>query len=384
MDLSDIRVLDLTQFFPGPYATQILRDYGAEVIKIERPERGDPARQLVDAADDELSDLFHAVNRGKKSITLDLTTPPGQQAFYELAKTADVVIEQFRPGVVDRLDIDYDTLTEYNSNIVYCSLTGYGQTGQYHDQPGHDLTYLARSGFLSMNRKHSNARPTMPAIPIADAAGSAHAVIGILTALLSRELSNSSGTYLDVSMTDALISFSQMITQPALTGSAVHPGETTLTGKYPCYNIYETKDSRFIAIAALKKKFWVGLCETLNRTDLIDYHRSPTAEIREAVRSELADEINSYTLSTWKDEFSRTNIPFAPVNTIEEALNEDYLQNRGLIRNNSKTPPRIGIPVSDVASSSESKMIPDLGEHTKEVLKEIDISDATRSKILSE
>lgn len=384
MDLSNIRVLDLTQFFPGPYTTQILRDYRAEVIKVERPQGGDPARQLAENADDELSELFYAVNRGKKSVQLDLTARSGRQAFYKLAETADVVIEQFRPGVVDRLGVDYETLSEYNSEIIYCSLTGYGQTGPYQSRPGHDLTYLASSGFLSMNRSDLEEKPTMPAIPIADAAGSAHATISILTALLSRELSNSDGTYLDISMTDALISFSQMTAQPVLTGSDVYPGETTLTGKYPCYNVYETAHNRYIAIAALEEKFWAELCEILDRPELIEYHRSSSAEIRDMVRKEIADQIKADTLSMWKDQFSQTDVPFAPVNTMGEVLEEEYVHDRRLIRDVDGTPPRIGVPMPNLSPSVEGEAIPDLGEHTEEVLKQAGVSDTIQSKVLSE
>ncbi|QZA88282.1 CoA transferase [Salinarchaeum sp. IM2453] len=384
MDLSNIRVLDLTQFFPGPYATQILRDYQAEVIKVERPQGGDPARQLAENADDELSELFYAVNRGKKSIQLDLTAQAGRQAFYKLTETADVVIEQFRPGVVDRLGVDYETLTEYNSEIIYCSLTGYGQTGPYQNRPGHDLTYLASSGLLSMNRPNSEEKPTMPAIPIADAAGSAHATISILTALLSRELSDNNGTYLDISMTDALISFSQMIAQPVLTGSKVCPGETTLTGKYPCYDVYETAHNRYIAIAALEKKFWAELCETLDRPELIEHHRSSNAEIRDMVRNEIADEIKSDTLSMWEDQFSKTDVPFAPVTMMSEVLEKEYLHDRGLIRNVDGTPPRVGVPMPNLPSSLEGETIPDLGEHTEEILKQAGVDDTIQRKILPE
>jgi crotonobetainyl-CoA:carnitine CoA-transferase CaiB-like acyl-CoA transferase len=207
MDLDGIRVLDLTQLLPGPYGTQLLADMGAEVVKVEPP-RGDPAR-LVRAQPGWSGYVFSAVNADKKSVALDLKQAAGREAFYDLVGDADVVFEQFRPGVADRLGIDHETLAAHNEEVVYCSLTGYGQAGPYRDRAGHDLNYVGFAGLADMTRDADGA-PTPPGYPIADMTGGLMAVTSILGALLSRELGNTGGTRIDLSMTDAVLAYAQV------------------------------------------------------------------------------------------------------------------------------------------------------------------------------
>src|SRR6056297_3088540 len=255
MRLDGIRVLDLSRLLPGPYATQLLADAGAEVIKIEDTDAGDYARVMPPYTDDGVGAIFDAINRGKRSVALDLKSDEGREAFLTLAESADVVFEQFRPGVVDRPGVDYESVRARNENVVYCSLSGFGQTGPHADRVGHDLNYVGMAGLLDMTRADEDSPPQIPGYPVGDMAGGLFAAFSIVGALLSRELGNTGGEYVDVAMTDVVASFSQSIAYDALAGEEPRPGETALTGDGPWYDIYECADGRYVTIAALEPKF---------------------------------------------------------------------------------------------------------------------------------
>ncbi|MFT4947646.1 MAG: alpha-methylacyl-CoA racemase, partial [Natronomonas sp.] len=230
MQLDSVRVLDLSRLLPGPYATQLLADAGAEVVKIEDTGSGDYARAMPPYTEGGDGAIFDAVNRGKRSVALDLKSEGGQRALHRLAEDADVVLETFRPTVVDRLGIDYGSLRETNEALVYCSLTGYGQGGPLADRAGHDLNYIGRAGMLDLTREGEDARPQIPGYTVADIAGGLFAAFSIVSALLSRELGPGGGEYIDVSMTDVVLSFSQAVVQPVFEGEQPRPGEGELNG----------------------------------------------------------------------------------------------------------------------------------------------------------
>lgn len=376
MQLQNVRILDLTRLLPGPYATQLLADMGAEVIKVEDPVVGDYAREVPPTGPDGVGVVFSAVNRGKRSVTLDLKSEEGREVFYRLVSEADAVVEQFRPGVAERLGVDFDTLEEHNSELVYCSLSGFGQTGPYRERVGHDLNYASIAGLVDMTRDGPDDDPTIPGVPVGDMAGGTFTALSVLGALLSNALGDGEGNYIDVSMTDALLSFSQAVMPMALLGKDPRPGETELTGEFPCYDVYETADGRYLSIAALEPKFWRELCRELDRPELEDQHRAEDPATRAAVRETLAETFRSAPLATWDSRLGDADVMFAPVKTPAEALEDPQVQHRGIVRESETGPDRIGYPaIARRGLDAVDETIPDKGEHTREVLRSVGVED---------
>ncbi|PSP67263.1 CoA transferase [Halobacteriales archaeon QS_1_69_70] len=369
MRLDGVRVLDLTRLLPGPYATQLLADAGADVVKVEDTGAGDYARHMPPVTDDGVGAVFDAVNRGKRSVAIDLKDDDGRAAFHDLVADADVVIESFRPGVTDRLGVDYGTLTDHRPDLVYCSLTGYGQAGPYADRAGHDLNYVGLAGLLDMTREGEDETPRVPGYQIADMAGGLLAAFSICSALLSRELGNTDGEYLDVALTDAVVSFSQAIAPDALAGDEPRPGETPLTGQYPWYDIYETKDGRYVTLGALEPQFWTAFCEAVDRPDLADAHMTGDAAEREALREELTDIFRSRTREEWADAMADVDATVDAVYTPAETFEHPQVEARGYVERPADAAPRVGLPVcGSEISRGDVGAAPGHGEHTVEVL----------------
>lgn len=372
MDLSGVRILDLTRLLPGPYATQLLSDLGADVIKVEDTGAGDYARAMLPLTDEGIGTVFDGVNRGKRSVAIDLKASAGQEAFYKLVEHADVVFESFRPGVTERLGIDYDTLTEFNPKLVYCSLSGFGQTGPLANTVGHDLNYIGLSGLLDMTRKDEHAAPQIPGYPTADMAGGLFSAFSIVSGLLSRELGNG-GSYIDVSMADVVLSFSHALAAPAFDGETPRPGETALTGEYPWYDVYAAKDG-YVTLAALEPQFWEAFCEEVGRTDLVSAHMTDDPAEREALREELSNLFTGKTRDEWVEQLADVDAAFGGVYTLTEALEHPQLASRGIIQRPDDGRPRIGFPaVTDRAPESDESL-PAQGEHTEAVLRDVGLS----------
>jgi alpha-methylacyl-CoA racemase len=368
MQLDGVSVLDLTRYLPGPYATQLLADAGADIIKIEDTGMGDPSRWMTFDAEESAGTLFDAVNRGKRSVALDLKSDAGHGAFFDLASDADVLIEGFRPGVTERLGVDDDSIREHTPDIVYCSLSGYGQTGPYRTRAGHDLNYAAFSGVLDMTRADEDAKPQIPGVPVGDMAGGLFAAFSIVGALCSRALGNTGGEYLDVAMTDVLLSFSQPLAPDALGGETPRPGATGLTGELPWYDIYETADGEYVTIAALEPPFWQAFCEAVGREDLIDAHMSEDDATRAALREELATIFAQKTRDEWEREFEGIDATVEPVRTLTEALDHPQTESRELVERTD--PARIGFPARSSHHADPATGVPAHGEHTEAVLHE--------------
>ncbi len=362
MHLDGVRILDLSQILPGPYATQLLADLGADVVKVEEPTSGDPARAM--AFSDEHT-LFESVNRGKRSVAIDLKSEEGQELFYSLVSDADAVLEGFRPGVVDRLGIDYETLREHNEELVYCSLTGYGQTGPYADHAGHDINYVGLAGLLDVTRADEDATPQPPGYQVADMAGGLFAAFSLLGGILSKKLGNGGG-YIDVSMTDVVASFSHTLAPEALEGKNPRPGETPLTGGFPWYDIYETADEKYITLGALEPGFWEQFCNEVGRDDLTDLHGTTDPAEREALRTELTELFHRYTRDQWVEKLG-SETTTAPVLTPGEALEHPQLADR-LVSHPDDAPPRVGFPACGSTLPKSDESIPDHGEHTDAIL----------------
>ncbi len=373
--LTGIRVLDLTRLLPGPYATLLLADLGAEVIKIEEPQHGDPVR-WVPPLINEKSAPFLALNRNKKSLTLDLKAPKGREIFLQLAQRTDVVMEGFRPGVVQRLGIDYEHVHEANPNIIYCSLTGYGQKSPYRDHVGHDVNYIARAGLLSL----TGEVPVIPGVPVADLCGAMFATVSVLAALHARE-QGKGGAYLDVSLTDTVVSWLTIhFAEYLVTKKPLRSQELVLTGGFPCYHIYETRDRKYLAVGVLEEKFWAKLCHVLGKPEFIPHQFSE--DKREEIFQSLKAIFASKTQAEWLKELDPKEIPVAPVLNLAEVVRDPHVRERKLIHEDEMG---IVLPVQVSGSrEKEDHSAPELGEHTHEILAEFGYSQADIDRLTQE
>jgi crotonobetainyl-CoA:carnitine CoA-transferase CaiB-like acyl-CoA transferase len=373
--MDGMRVLDLTRLLPGALATQLLADLGAEVVKVEEPIRGDYMRRAPPIVGD-VSYPFLLVNQGKKSVALNLKEKEGRELFHRLVPTADVVIEQFRPGVAERLGIGYEDLTPLKEDIVYCSLSGYGAQGPYRKRPGHDLNFEALAGLLDMNS--AEGRPVLPAIPVADMAGGLMAAYAVLAALLRRERTGK-GAHLDLSIFDAAVHMNMMILAEVLGGGDPRAGGTLLTGLLPHYDVYETADGRFLTIAAIEGKFWRRFCDLVGRPDLRERH-SAAGDGDVAPREALQDIFKGKTLEEWNRTFEGEDVPYAPVLTPAEAVEDPHFRERHLLRElrlPGGTFTTLTHPVRWSPPGPEREGGPPrLGQHTMEVLTETGAGEA--------
>ncbi len=327
--LQGLRVLDLTRLLPGPLATQHLADHGAEVIKIEDTGAGDYARTMGPMADGS-SYFFQVVNRNKKSLRLDLKRERGRELFLRLVGTADVVVEGFRPGIMRKLGLDYATLARENPALVYCSISGYGQTGPYAQRAGHDINYIGYAGVLDQTGTAGRA-PAIPNLQMGDLlGGTLCSLVGMLMAIVDARASGK-GRHVDIAMTDGVLAHAIFPLVEVLSRNRVRPrGEDLLTGGVPCYGVYETSDGRYMAVGALEEKFWHGVCDALGRADLKPV-RLATGEEGARARIALEDIFRSRTQEQWTALFAGVDCCVTPVLTLEEGLQDPHLHARGMI-----------------------------------------------------
>lgn len=364
--LSGFTVLDLSRMLPGPFCSMILADHGARVISIE-----DRRYRSEDF-------LLSTVNRNKQHMTLNLKTTEGRSIFYRLAQTADVVLEGFRPGVVKRLGVDYDTVRVLNPGIVYCAVSGYGQTGPLSGRAGHDVNYLAYSGVLDVIGELDRP-PAIPGIQIADMAGGGlNAAVGILLALLVREKTGR-GQYIDISMTDGSVSLLSLLLHFLQSrGESPRRADTRFSHRYACYNTYETQDGRYLSIGAVEKKFWEKICQSL---DLKEYSSLQyDNERREEIIVSLRRTIKTKTLKQWEEILADVDACWAPVRTLEEIIHEKCFREREMVvdlEDKQKGVKSIlfGTPIkmSDTPGSLRTPS-PVFGEHTRDILIELGYS----------
>lgn len=327
--LDGLRVLDLTRLLPGPLATQHLADYGADVIKVEDTGAGDYARAMGPGTDG-MSHFYRLVNRGKQSLSLDLKHPAGRAVFLRLVESAEIVVEGFRPGVMEKLGLGFEVLCEHNPAVVMCSISGYGQDGPYAQRAGHDINYLGYAGVLDQTGTRDGP-PALCNLQIGDLlGGSMGALSGMLIALLDARATGR-GRHVDVSMSDVTLAHAIFPMAAVLARGTVAPrGGDLLTGGVPCYGVYRTADGRYMAVGALEEKFWHLLCDTLDRPDLKPAHLD-RGEAGARAREALAAIFAERSQAEWCACFDAVDCCVTPVRTLEESLTDPHFAARGMV-----------------------------------------------------
>jgi alpha-methylacyl-CoA racemase len=372
--LTGIRVLDLTRLLPGPFLAMALSDLGADVVKVEDPRLGDYMRP-VPPAKGGVSGRFHAVNRDKRSLALDLKAPEGRDAFLRLVERADVVLESFRPGVLERLGVGYPALAERNPRLVVASISGYGQDGPYKDRAGHDLNYIGLAGLLAMTGPRGGA-PLMPGVPIADfAGGGLWGAIGVLGALVGRERTGK-GAWIDVSMTEGALALCASDIGELDCGARPTRGSQALNGGVASYGVYATSDGKYLSVGALEPKFWVAFNEAIGRKpDMSELILPPEGQDR--VRAEIQAILSTRTRAEWEAVFARTDACCEPVLELDELAEHPLHRARhnffSVEHPSAGTVAQVRTPVGE---ASARRTAPRLGEHTDEVLGEYGFSAA--------
>ncbi len=360
--LSGFRVIDLTQFLPGPMMTVMMADHGAEVIKVEPPQ-GDPAREqepFDTYGDTEHSVWFANLNRGKKSIALDLKTDAGANALRELVVNADVFVEGFRPGVMKRLGFDYESVKAIKPDIVYCSISAFGQEGALSNHPAHDLAVQALAGFLSVN-DGQDGTPVVPGVASSDMAAGLTALSAVLMALLGRRNSGD-GAYIDCAMFDSLLPWCAHTASGAIAGGASPSSQTQRSlGGAGFYQIYQTSDGRHVVLGGREIKFVRNLLTALEREDLVQIAEKPAGEQSELIAF-LRTTFAARTRDEWVQWFADKDVAFSPVLDFREALDAPHVAERGLWIDASDGGKHIAPPIRFAGDHWSPGEIPQLGK----------------------
>ncbi len=366
MKLEGLRVVDLSVFLPGPYLTLALADHGAEVIKVEPPE-GDPGRR-IGVADGPSTVFFRNLNRGKKSVVLNLKEPRDRDRLLKLAATADVFVESFRPGVVDRLGVGYEEVARGNPGVVYCSINAFGREGPYRDRPAHDLAVEALSGVLSVTLG-DDRRPALPGIPMADITAALQGLAGILMALLKRQATGR-GDHVEIAMLDALLAATPNIIGPVFAGAGQpDPKTQRTTGGAAFYRLYDTQDGKQIALAGQEPKFVERVLRELGRPDLVELcTRGPGAH-QAPVVALLGAFFASRPQREALDWLARLDVCFAPVNSLLEATLDPHVRARGLLLRDEQGRSHLAPAIRFNEEPARPVLRePALGEHTDALL----------------
>ena len=368
--LSDIKVLDFSTLLPGPLASLFLSEMGAEVIKVERLKLGDEMRKKTPDIDG-TNVSFAILNRGKKSIEINLKNNFQNEKLKKLIKEVDIVIEQFRPGVMKRLGLDYGSIKLINPKIIYVSITGYGQEGPKSNFAGHDLNYIGDTGLLSLSMGKEDNTVVPPALIADIGAGSYPAIMNILLALRKRDL-NKEGSYIDISMTDGLFTFMFWALGKGFSKNEwSQNSDYYLSGGSPRYNIYETKDKRYLAVAPIEDRFWNKFCEVIDLDITYKGQKKTDQEIIEKVTSIIKTKTSSY----WDKVFQKADCCCTVVKSLKEAVGDDHFISRNLfskkVKINDETAlPSLPLPISkQFLSPKIIKSFPKLGEQNKTYMK---------------
>ncbi|MWV15844.1 CoA transferase [Pseudomonas sp. L-22-4S-12] len=376
--LSSLKVLDFSTLLPGPFASLLLADMGAEVLRIESPTRMDLVRVLPPFDGD--SSTSHAyLNRNKRSLALDLKNPQALAVVHRLVAEYDIVLEQFRPGVMDKLGLGYEALKAINPRLIYVSITGYGQSGPYKDRAGHDLNYLALSGLASYTGRRDSG-PLPLGVQVADiAGGSLHGVIGLLAAVIARQ-STGQGQHVDISMTDCAFSLHAMAGAGYL-GAGVEPAmENQALNGGSFYDYYRTRDGRWLSVGSLEPQFMQQFCAVIGRPELAGRGLSPKPDEQKALKREIEIEIEKHDLAEWRQRFAAVDACVEPVLNLSEAVEHPQLQARGLVtevpRAGQPAQRQIACPIKFSAGLEAPRHTGTaVGAHSLEVLRELGFDD---------
>jgi crotonobetainyl-CoA:carnitine CoA-transferase CaiB-like acyl-CoA transferase len=378
LPLEGYRVLDLSAIYPGSLCTMILADLGAEVLKIESPAGGEPGRSIPPLVK-KTGVLFHMLNRNKKSVTLDVRNPRGREVLLRLVERADVFVENTRPGNLGKIGLGYEDVVKINPRIVYCSITGFGQDGPLRDIPAHDINFLALSGILGLIGEKGRA-PAIPDIQIAGAgAGGMNAAMGVIASLLRRERTGK-GQYIDAAILDGLVPYLTLsMCQFMHNGKQPRRGESLFSGGYAFWNVYRTKEGRYISLGCWEKKYWENFCRAVNREDLAREQHAPPPR-----QNEIIDEVRSIFMAKTRDEWLEaldpSDICYAPVNSLKEALEHPQIRHR-VLWFKEKHPedgeiPQPGFPMKfNEDQPGWRTPPPGLGEHNRQILDELGIDE---------
>ncbi|CAA0125131.1 Acetyl-CoA:oxalate CoA-transferase [BD1-7 clade bacterium] len=346
--LKGLKILDFTPLLPGPYATMLLADMGADVLRIEAPDRPDFLRLMPPYIEEGVSAAQASINRNKKSMALNLKHPEAASIVMKLLDEYDIIIEQYRPGVMARLGLDYSTLSKTHPELIYCSITGFGQSGPLSQAGGHDINYLSLGGLASYSGRE-NTGPVLNGTQIADVAGgSHHAVMGILAAVIQRQTSGT-GQHVDISMTDAVLSMNTIFAASHLADEQV-PGLGTeqLNGGI-FYDYYETFDGRWLAIGGLEPKFCQAFCSVIDKPEWLERFFDYSTDTQNALKSDITDEIKKRTFADWQDKFSQADACVSPVLNLAEATSHPHFIERQMIcdaqLSNGDTVKQIACPI---------------------------------------
>jgi alpha-methylacyl-CoA racemase len=371
--LTSLKILDFTTLLPGPYATMILADLGADVIRIEAPNRVDLVRSMP-PFDGDQSAWHSLLNRNKRSLALDLKEPEAVEIVHRLVQSYDIVVESFRPGVMDRLGVGYSSLSAINPRLIYCTITSYGQTGPLADRAAHDLNSLALAGvFQHTGRADSDPLPL--GVQIADIGSSHNAVIGILAAAIQR-LQDGQGQYIDISMFDSALAWNALAAANYLVGGEQPQREAMPLNGGGFYDLYRTADGRHLAVASLEPKFWQGFCQAIERIDLVGDGYNPDPAVQRQLKAAIQQTIAARPLVEWQAIFAQLDVCVEPVLNADEALAHPQTQARGMVvavpKPDGSTQQQIGSPIRFSTSQPDYRFIGvSPGEHNDEILRVI-------------
>ena len=375
--LEGVRIIDFTRLLPGPLATMMLADMGADVIKVEDPDSPDYIRgfePLIEGT----SAFYYALNRNKRSLAVNTLSQEGKAIIIELVKNSDILIEQYRPGVMKKFGMDYDTLHAVNPRLIYISITGYGQDSSMSQAAGHDINYIAMAGALGITGA-DNGEPFIPGFQLADIAGGSYMTMNALTAALFKREKTGIGEYIDIAMTDSVLPFIALPFAAQQTGGDnFKRGKFQLSGGQANYNIYICSDAKYLALGSLEPKFWNTVCDKLNKPEWKEKIIADDAT-QQSIRKELQNIFLQKTREQWLSFFSNDDICLTPINDLDEIATDKYLNERKLFvdfKIGGKDFKTIAQPVKFASVTGDNNWIaPQLGEDTCTILKELSLTD---------
>jgi crotonobetainyl-CoA:carnitine CoA-transferase CaiB-like acyl-CoA transferase len=369
MKLSGLKVLDLSAFLPGPHMTMMMADHGADVVMVEPANGiGEPTRAIGYKTDDGVSVWFRNIARGKRSLKINLKDNEARAVFLKLAEEADVIVEAFRPGVVARLGVDYDTIAAINPRIVYCSIAGFGQDGAYVNKPGHDLTMEAMAGLVDLNRGLTDNKPSSPSIPAADMAASLMAFSAIMMALYRRG-ETGKGDYIDLSMYDALLSWTPNVLGPVFAQNA-HPIAKQMRpfGGAAMYRPYETGDGKFLVLGGSEHHFAKNLLDALGRPDLLPLAKLEPGPLQDPLKAYFEEVFATKTLDEWVIFLNDIDLCWAPVRSLKDAMEDPYTLSRNMVLTDAQGQKHLGIPIRFRDEPGRADLtLPDYGAHSTQL-----------------